>query len=270
MRRKGGITVFLALMMSVVSAFILLLAQTVRIYMSKSEAVYAVDNAVRSCFAEYNRELFERFHILLIDSSYKTAEGGKENTEGHFRTYLEKSISKNEISHVEMTGIDSANADNRYIFDSAVAYAKENLCVDPRIRSSGELAHFLTYIISVCGNDDIPCKPSFRTGEVEYILYGSESDDENIMWARTDWVKAREDDSEETYEDYLCTQLESEDPDVILARFSELVTEYMRENGSPGFDLDECYCAASFEAQLKCEGKQYSVERRYAYAKELY
>ncbi len=265
MKRKGGITVFLALMLSVVSAFILLITQTVRVYMSKCEAVYAVDNAVRSCFAEYNRELFERFHILLLDSSYKGAEGGEEYTEGHFRTYLENSMSVNDTGSM-YTGFEGSYASDGYIFDAAVAYAKENLCIDPRISDLGDRGHFLTYILSVCGNDDIPYKPSCRRGEVEYLLFGSESDDENIMWARTDWEEAREDDPELSYEDFLCTQLEKEDQEVTLVRFSELVTEYMRENQSPGFDLGKCYYDATFLAQFKGGDKgSYSIKRKYAY-----
>lgn len=73
---RGGITVFLTLILSVLSGFIIALTGLTKRYIAKSEAVYAVDNAVRSCFAEYNRELFDRYHILLIDSSYKGYEKG--------------------------------------------------------------------------------------------------------------------------------------------------------------------------------------------------
>ncbi len=269
MRRRGEITVFLALMFSILSVFILLLAQTIRIYISKSEAVYAVDNAVRSCFAEYNRELFRRFHILLIDSSYKGNENGREFTEGRFCTYLESSLANNEICRAGITGCKSAGGSEGYLFDAAVAYAKEELCLDPRLSVTGDTACFLTYLMSVCGNDEIPNRPSIRKGEIEYLLYGYESDDENIMWAHTDHKAGAVEDGEIPYEDYLCARLEKEDKDTVLIRFSELVTEYMRENGSPGFDLDECYYAASFAARLQgVSGESYSVERDYAYIDE--
>ena len=265
MRQEGGITVFLALVMSVISAFILLLASTARGYMSKSEARLAVDNAVRSCFAEYNRELFERFHILLIDSSYKGYENGSGMTEGHFRTYLENSITENEICSVEVTGYGSGPEMKQYIYDAAVRYARENLAFDRRFYAAGDDGWFLTYLISVCGNDDVPCLEAYRTGEIEYLLYASGSDDENIMNLRMD----HGDDPEESYEDYLCRRLEGEDIPILLDRFIQLVSEYMKVNGSPGFDTDECYYDLAFTAGLQNrQGKQYSIEKRYAYGTE--
>ncbi len=260
---------YLALMLSVLSAFIVLFVQTVRTYTSRSEAVYAVDNAVRSCFAEYNRELYNRFHILLIDSSYKRAENGSRFTEGHFMTYLQNSITGNEICHAGMTGYKSAGSSDRYLYDAAVAYAKEELCIDPRLSVSGDMAHFITYILSVCGSDSIPGRPSYRRGEIEYLLYGSENDNENIMWAHEDAKAGSGEEGEAAYEEYLCSALERAERQVLLERFSSLVTEYMRENGSPGFDLNECYYDVSFLARLKDRsGSEYSVERAYAYAGE--
>ncbi len=256
---------FLALMLSVLSAFILLLVETVRGYVSENEAVYAVDNAVRSCFAEYNRELFRRFHILLIDSSYKGYDGGSDETADHFRTYLENSITKSGICYTDLTETKSASDTFGYLYSSAVRYAKENLATDERLDVTGDDARFLTYILSVCGNDDIKCLDACRTGETEYLLYGSKQDGENIMWAREDFRESGED----AYEDFLCKKLEETDINVLTERFADLITEYMRENGSPGFDLEECYYAITFKAELKSPpGRQYSIEREYAYVDE--
>ena len=103
MKRKGVITVFLTLTLSVIAVFILMLERGVRIYIARSEAEYAVDNAVRSCFAEYNRELFEKYHILAIDSSYKTEEGGLDRIEEHFSAYISESLSANELCSVSVS-----------------------------------------------------------------------------------------------------------------------------------------------------------------------
>lgn len=100
---RGGITVFLALMMSVISMFILALSKSARLYSARCEAESAMDNAVRSCFAEYDKELFDDEHILLIDSSYKGEEAAIDMIEEHFMTYLENSLSQNEVSSVEIT-----------------------------------------------------------------------------------------------------------------------------------------------------------------------
>lgn len=110
-RLRGGITVFLALMMSVISMFIIALSKSVRMYSARCEASASMDNAVRSCFAEYNRELFEDEHILLIDSSYKGEESGIDRIEEHFMTYLKSSMSENEVVSVKIA--DAKSPDDR-------------------------------------------------------------------------------------------------------------------------------------------------------------
>lgn len=112
MKKRGVITVFLTLMLSVIALFILMLARSARIYIARGEAEYAFDNAVRSLFSEYNRELFERFDILLIDSSYKGEEGGIDRIEDHFSTYLSESLSANELCEVS---VEAGPGDKRVV-----------------------------------------------------------------------------------------------------------------------------------------------------------
>ncbi|MCR5302719.1 MAG: hypothetical protein K6E49_09815 [Lachnospiraceae bacterium] len=266
MKQKGEITVFLVLMLSVLSGFILTLARSVKICISKSEAAYVADNAVKSCFAEYNRELFKRFHILLIDSSYKTADHGRNRIADHFSSYMENSMGRDKLCHAGISECRSAGEGNgQYIYDCAIRYAKENLNTDPGLHISGEKAQFLTYLLYVCGNDDIPREGSVRRGETEYLLYGLSSDDENVRWAHLDHMET----TESSYEEYLIRRLEKEDTDVLIQRFSILVTEYMRENGSPGFDLNECYYDITFSATVKSDAmKEYNLTRRYEYEPE--
>ena len=263
MKKKGEITVFLTLMLSVLSAFIVTLAKTVRVYMSRTEAAFAADNAVKSCFAQYNRELFNRFHILVIDSSYKTEERGAERVSGHFSTFLENSMSGNELICADISCCRSASGDNgKYLYESSVRYAKETLCIDSRVTGTDDDAYYITYLLHVCGNDDIPREGSARRGEIEYLVYGCEEDDENIRWARLDHADTDEGD----YEEYLIRRLEEEGTAILRRRFADLVTEYMRENGSPGFDLDDCYYDVTFSATVKDRlMNEYTVTRKYGY-----
>ena len=266
MKSKGEITVFVALMLSVLAGFIMTLARTVRTCISKSEAAYAADNAVKSCFAEYNRELFTRFHILLIDSSYKASDRGRSRVEGHFCTYLENGMTENELCHADIYECKSAGGDNGvYLYDCAVRYARESLQMDHRLAGGGEKALFLTYLLEVLGDDDIPREGSARRGEIEYLLYGLDSDDGNVRWAHLDHMETEEG----GYEDYLIRCLEEEDTELLCSRFGELVTEYMRENGSPGFDLDDCYYDITFSATVRNRSmNEYSITRRYEYYPE--
>ena len=103
MKRKGGITVFLTLMLSILATFITALATKAQEYVERSEAEYAVDCAVRSCFSEYDRELYDSYGILLIDSSYKSGESGIERVGEHFAMYLTNSLTANELLDVTVS-----------------------------------------------------------------------------------------------------------------------------------------------------------------------
>ena len=127
-RKKGEITVFLTLMLSVISAFYISLSSLARRYVSESEAAYAVECAVRSCFAEYNRELFDKYRILLIDSSFRTEEGGLERVEEHFKMYLANSVTVNTVCDALVRVNDDAVpvADKYGITDEVIGYIREN------------------------------------------------------------------------------------------------------------------------------------------------
>ena len=127
-RKNGEITVFLTLMLSVISAFYISLSSLAQKYVSKSEAQYAVECAVRSCFAEYNRELFEEYQILLIDSSFRTAEGGLDRVEDHFMMYLDNSITANTVCAVSVSVNDGAvSAREKYgITYEVIKHMREN------------------------------------------------------------------------------------------------------------------------------------------------
>lgn len=263
MKKRGGITIFLTLILSVISAFIITLAVISGRYISKSEAVYAMDNAVRSCFAEYNRELYDRYHILLIDSSYKGYEKGKDRIEDHFAMYLENGISENELCRAQISEEENAaESNNGYLYEAGVDYARKTGNIDGRFSGTGDDAYFLAYLWDVCGNRDSIRENSCRTGEIEYLLYGFDSDDENIRLAGEDY----EESEGMTYDEYLSSRLEEEGILLLRRRFGELISEYMQQNGSPGFDLDECYHKVTFTAILKGRGTgEYSVEREYSY-----
>ena len=263
MKDKGSVTVFLTLMLSVIAAFIIALITSVRGYVSKSEAASAVDLAVRSCFAEYNRELFQRFHIPLIDSSYKCADNGIDRVREHFASYLESSMSTGVVQYVEVPSYtDALEGNGEYLYETAVRYAKEETGIDDRLSGYDDNAYFLTYLLDVCGNSESPSERPYRMGEIEYLLYGFDNDYENIRLAHEDC----EEDGESDYEEYLIEKLEEEGLLLLRRRFSDLVTEYMRENGSPGFDFDKCYHSISFSAKIIGPSMgDYMITREYAY-----
>ncbi|MCR5686650.1 MAG: hypothetical protein K6G58_01275 [Lachnospiraceae bacterium] len=236
MRFHGSVTVFLTLILTVIASFILTLAGSAQKHAASAADECAADNAARSCFGEYNAEVFRRYHILLIDSSYKGGEGGAERVEEHFVQYMENCMTDGTCT-AEVTGyMDAGSDDNEYLYRSAAGYAGENTGIDARLSGSGEDALFLSYILDVCGNDAVPLQGAFRRGEAEYLIYGTD-DGESIARARQEMEERGMTD----YESFLCAKLEETDINLIRNRFGELLTEYMRHNGSPGFDLGKCF-----------------------------
>ena len=254
MKKSGSVTVFLTLLLTVIAAFILTLVSYVSGISDKLEAEYAADNAIRSCFAEYNRELYKRFHILLIDSSYRASESGADRVTGHFLTYMQNSMSQGKECIAEMTDCRIASEDGgEYIRDSALRYAA-------KIRGAG--AGLTEYTLEVLGNCDSPAEGAYRAGETEYVIFGPGEDEDVIYKARSLY----EDYSEESYEEYLRERLDELPEDVTIQRLCELMTEYMRANTSPGFDLSTCYYDISF--LVRCKGKnfkEYDISKEYRY-----
>ncbi|MCR4791721.1 MAG: DUF5702 domain-containing protein [Lachnospiraceae bacterium] len=68
----------------------------------RMEAELITDTAMRSVFAEYNRELMRQYNIFAIDSSYGSSYSGAEMASAHFREYMEK----NYTSEVQMPWLD--------------------------------------------------------------------------------------------------------------------------------------------------------------------
>lgn len=263
MKKRGEITVFLVLILSAIMSMIFVLTASVKRFVLRTETAAAMDNAVMSCFAEYNRVFFDRFHIPVIDSSFKSTENGKTRIEEHFFTYLENSMSEGELCRVSVSGeMDAEEADYSYLYDMAVRYAKEETGIDKRLNAEGDDALFMSYLLSVCKNAENHTDNTVRSGEIEYLLYGGSDDTENINRACDD--RPKEDDG--AYEDYMCRCLEEENIMTLRKRFAQLVTEYMKENGSPGFDLKNCYHSLSFTAEIRGEGEdEFSITRKYAY-----
>ena len=77
--KRGEITVFLSLIFLLMLSLLTSLLQSVQIQNAKSETHAVMTLATESVFAEYQKELFERYDLFVIDSTY---EGVYENNEG--------------------------------------------------------------------------------------------------------------------------------------------------------------------------------------------
>lgn len=275
MKRKGEITVFLAMLLSILSGFSIVLIESVRDCMFRGETVMAADAAMKSCFYEYNKDVYEKFHIYLLDSSYRKTEGNMDDVLTHFAEYMQANMT--DVSFVEAvaTGKKTARENNcEFLYNMAVHYSlKEGYDWDLLYVTNDNL--FYKYCFEVCGDYETRLKESARIGEMEYLVYGNEDDSENLRIANKDYVKLLKEEGLKrneahlegyAYEDFLYLKMTEEDINTVRNRFGNLVTEYAKSKGSPGFSLDECYGFLEIEAEVVGDNnKEYTVTREYSY-----
>lgn len=90
MNNKGQTTVLFSLMISVLFLFTLTALEAGRIYLSKVKIRAVVHSTRSAIMADYNSELFERYHLLFMDPTYGT--GSDAAAEEKIKDYLETSL----------------------------------------------------------------------------------------------------------------------------------------------------------------------------------
>ena len=72
MKKKASITIFLSLLIAASLALIRLLFQSVEIQNARVNMESGMEEGLYSLFADYNRELFDRYHVFFIEGGYGT------------------------------------------------------------------------------------------------------------------------------------------------------------------------------------------------------
>ncbi len=89
----GYLTVYMTMTLAVILSLCMTMIEGARRSAMRMEAELITDTAMRSVFAEYNRELMRQYNVFAIDSSYGTPVSGMDETSGHFKDYMEKNYS---------------------------------------------------------------------------------------------------------------------------------------------------------------------------------
>lgn len=87
--QDGYLTVFLALSLTVILSLFLTLIEAARMNAVKMQIECACNIASDSVLAEFSRELYKRYDLLFIDTSYGTGNPSLHNTEKHFKSYMD-------------------------------------------------------------------------------------------------------------------------------------------------------------------------------------
>ena len=87
------LTVWLSMTLGVMTSLYVALLEGVRLNAIEMEATCITDLCMDNVLAEYHRELFRRYNVLALDSSYGTTSIGRGNLEGRLAWYLACNLS---------------------------------------------------------------------------------------------------------------------------------------------------------------------------------
>lgn len=101
--KKASITVFLTLLLLLSASFFFALLETARIKGLGTKADIVSDAALESVFAEYQKEIYENYGLLMLDCAYGSGNFAIENVEKHLQ---EKNLNNLKQSEKEFYGIN--------------------------------------------------------------------------------------------------------------------------------------------------------------------
>ena len=102
-RTKGYLTVFLSLTITLIMSLILALYSGARIGAVKMKTECVADISMNSVLAEYSRELYKQYGLLMVDTSYGTGRHSITNTEEHLRKYAQKNFEPSVVGRLTRT-----------------------------------------------------------------------------------------------------------------------------------------------------------------------
>lgn len=91
---KGYLTVFLAMSLSLLTGFILLLTSNAIRNAEKVRFECAVDTGMNAVLSEFHVALFERYGLIYVDASYLNRQPSISNVEERLRLYVEENTSQ--------------------------------------------------------------------------------------------------------------------------------------------------------------------------------
>lgn len=125
MGNRGQTTVLFSLMMSVLFLFTLTALEVGRIYMSKVKIRAVVHSTQSGIMADYNSELFARYHLLFMDPTYGT--GSEAAAEEKIEDYLDASLNNSRAKIYRFSIEEIGLTDQKYILEKDMKQIKEQI-----------------------------------------------------------------------------------------------------------------------------------------------
>ena len=154
----GYMTVYLSLTLTILLSLILTLFYGARVGAVHQKCEFVTDIAMNSILAEYHRELFDQYGLLMVDTSYGGGHPSIINTEEHLRNYVHQNFAPTLIGSVlsqvtlmntwaeeaHVTGYSLApDGDCAVLHRAIMAYMDAGLISDP-FADTEDNVHMLT------------------------------------------------------------------------------------------------------------------------------
>lgn len=132
MKKKGSITVFLALVLSILLSLVSTSIQSVQAAAARTQILNGMDIGLYSLFGQYDRTLLRKYDLFFLDGT----QGGSElnlaavydNLESYIKPVLRQNSQKLRIKQGGFTGYRLATDQNGEVFyRQAVSYMKDTL-----------------------------------------------------------------------------------------------------------------------------------------------
>lgn len=132
MARKGSITVFLALIMSLLLSLVCASIESVRMAAARTQILNSVDIGLYSLFGQYDKAVLKDYDLFLLDGSFGRGEldmaSVYDNMESYMKPILKQNSQKLSVAQGGFTGYRLLTDDNGEVFHhQVVQYMKETL-----------------------------------------------------------------------------------------------------------------------------------------------
>ena len=125
MNNKGQTTILFSLCIGVLFLFTLTALEIGRIHMSKVKILPCVHSMRSSIMADYNEELFERYHLLFLDPTYGT--GSEAVLEEKIKDYLETSLNGEGSSLYQFELVDIGLSNKETVLSNDMKLLKKQI-----------------------------------------------------------------------------------------------------------------------------------------------
>lgn len=277
MNKSGEITIFLSLMCIVLCGFIGALIRSSKISFIRTRIECTVDIAIISSFSEYNRKLFDKFHLLFVDTTYKgVVDGGSEEFRKHFEQYLEINLPNEyglDYMSSEIANVSFASDDEyREVLNQIRKYMITKQAMDEDESNETILDAYIELCILDEETEEYFKELYYEKNPRQYI--DSLSDDDDGFLDDDELTEAHSH-YENTF--YQNDQYESDQYRVDLDDFSydekfelliKIINDEMKEEYGSYFDLDRHMCFGKLTAYVSSEGgKVYECTKEYYLSK---